>query len=296
MDKKAVLARLLSYALPYKFRAMLVVVLMLTGTAAGLVPPKFQQHLIDDVLVPHRHIALIAVILLSLIGINLLNVGITIWRGRVVAWMSNHMVYTLRGQAYDRLQALSLGYYEKRQVGSLMARVTQDVGELQDFLVQGITFFVVNTLTIVGIMAILLFKNWQLTLLVLIPIPITVLATRFIWKAMRQRFHRMWHLRSSLSASINAALSGVKVVKAFAQEAREMDRFQQKSYNLFTAGVVVQQAWQTYFPLLGFLTTRRHVHHLVLRRPAGLPQHQQQPAPRHDPGDADHVPVLHRPC
>ena len=255
VDKKAVLARLLSYALPYKFKALLVVVLMLTGTAAGLVQPKFQQHLIDDVLVPHRHMGMIAVILLSLIGINLLNVGITIWRGRVVSWMSNHMVYTIRGEAYDRLQALSLGYYEKRQVGSLMARVTQDVGELQDFLVQGITFFVVNTLTIIGILTILLIDDWRLTLLVLIPIPITVLATRYIWKMMRQRFHRMWHLRSSLSASINAALSGVKVVKAFAQESREMDRFQQKSFNLFTAGVVVQQAWQTYFPLLGFLTT-----------------------------------------
>ena len=255
VDKKAVLARLLSYALPYRFKALLVIVLMLSGTAAGLVQPKFQQHLIDDVLIPHRHMGLIAVILLSLIGINLLNVGITIWRGRVVAWMSNHMVYTIRGQAYDRLQALSLGYYEKRQVGSLMARVTQDVGELQDFLVQGITFFVVNTLTILGIMTILLVANWRLTLLVLIPIPLTVLATRLVWRSMRQRFQRLWHLRSGLSASINAALSGVKVVKAFAQEAREMDRFERKSHGLFAAGVVVQQAWQTYFPLLGFLTT-----------------------------------------
>ncbi|MBV9848161.1 MAG: ATP-binding cassette domain-containing protein [Armatimonadetes bacterium] len=255
VDKKAVLARLLSYALPYKFRALLVILLMLSGTATGLVQPKFQQHLIDDVLIPHRHVSWIALILLSLIGINLLNVGIGIWRGRVVAWMSNHMVYTIRGQAYDRLQALSLGYYEKRQVGSLMSRVTQDVGELQDFLVQGITFFVVNTLTIIGIMVILLVDNWRLTLLVLIPIPITILATRAIWKAMRQRFHRMWHLRSSLSASINAALSGVKVVKAFAQESREMQRFQDKSYGLFAAGVGVQQAWQTYFPLLGFVTT-----------------------------------------
>ena len=114
------------------------------------------------------------------------------------------MVHTIRVQAYDRLQALSLGYYDKRQTGSLMARVTQDVGELQDFLVQGITFFLVNTLIIVGILVALMVYNWQLTLLVLIPVPLTIIATRILWRMLRMRFQRLWHLRGNLSASINA--------------------------------------------------------------------------------------------
>ena len=54
-----------------------------------------------------------------------------IWRGRVAAWMSSHMVYSLRAQTYEKLQSLSLGYYDKRQTGTLVARVTQDVNELQ---------------------------------------------------------------------------------------------------------------------------------------------------------------------
>lgn len=255
VDRKAVLMRLLSYALPYKARVILVTLLMLGGTGVSLLPPILNKHLVDDVLIPHHHSSWIGLIVLALIGANILGIAVSVWRGRIVVWMSNHMVHTIRVQAYDRLQSLSLGYYDKRQTGSLMSRVTQDVGELQDFLVQGITFFLVNTLIIVGIMVALLVYNWQLTLLVLIPVPLTVIATRMIWRMLRTRWQRLWHLRGNLSASINAAISGVRVVKAFAQESREATRFRAKSRDLFEANVVVQQAWNTYFPVLSFLTT-----------------------------------------
>ena len=255
VDRKAVLMRLLSYAMPYKTRVILVTVLMLAGTAISLLPPILNKRLVDDVLIPHRHLSWIGLIVLSLIGANVLGIAVSVWRGRIVVWMSNHMVHTIRVQAYDRLQSLSLGYYDKRQTGSLMSRVTQDVGELQDFLVQGITFFLVNTLIIVGILVALMVYDWKLTLLTLIPVPLTVVATRMIWRLLRTRWQRLWHLRGNLSASINAAISGVRVVKAFAQESREATRFRAKSRALFEANVVVQQAWNTYFPVLSFLTT-----------------------------------------
>ncbi|MGI4791935.1 MAG: ABC transporter transmembrane domain-containing protein [Janthinobacterium lividum] len=255
VDRKAVLLRLLSYALPYKARVVLVTVLMLLGTGVSLLPPILNKHLVDDVLIPHHFQSWIGGIVLALIGANVLGIAINVWRGRLVVWMSNHMVHVIRVQAYDRLQSLSLGYYDKRQTGSLMSRVTQDVGELQDFLVQGITFFLVNTLIIVGILVALMVYNWQLTLLVLIPVPLTIVATRMLWQMLRTRFQRLWHLRGNLSASINAAISGVRVVKAFAQESREASRFRLKSQALFEANVVVQQAWNTYFPILSFLTT-----------------------------------------
>ena len=255
VDRKAVLMRLLSYALPYKARVAIVVALMLAGTYITLLPLLLQKQLVDDVLIPHKHPAWIGFIVLGLIAASLLGVGIGIWRSRLVVWMSNHMVHTIRLQAYDRLQSLSLSYYDKRQTGALMNRVTQDVGELQDFLVQGITFFLVNTLVIIGFLIVLLRQDWRLTLLTLIPVPLVVFATNRLWKMLRNRFHRVWHLRSGLSASINSAISGVRVVKAFAQEGREAQRFRTRSEALFTANVQVGQAWNTYFPVLSFLTT-----------------------------------------
>ncbi len=255
VDRKAVLIRLLSYALPYKARVATVVVLMLAGTYVTLLPLLLAKRLTDDVLIAHKHPNWIGLIVAGLIGSSLLGVAVAVWRGRLVSWMSNHMVHTIRTEAYNRLQALSLSYYDKRQTGSLMSRVTQDVGELQDFLVQGITFFLVNTLIILAFLIVLLIQDWRLTLLTLIPVPLVVVATNKLWKMLRGRFHRVWHLRSGLSASINSAISGVRVVKAFAQEAREATRFQSRSEALFSANVQVGQAWNTYFPVLSFLTT-----------------------------------------
>ena len=255
VDKRATLARLMRYAVPYRAQAVLVTILMLAATYLTLLPLYFQKWLTDEVLVTHQHENWIGWLVGAFIAANLAGVGLTIWRGRVAAWMSNHMVYTLRTQAYNQLQKLSLAYYDKRQTGSLLARVTQDVNELQNFLVDGIQLFLVNTLTIVGVFVILLRSNWQLTLLVLIPVPITIYLTRMIWKVLWSKLQRLWHLRSGLSGSISAALSGVRVVKAFAQESREAKSFNDKAYNLFDAGIVVEQAWATYFPIIGFITT-----------------------------------------
>jgi ATP-binding cassette subfamily B protein len=255
VDKRAVLNRLLRYTIPYRWKAVLVTLLTFAGVGASLVSPIFQKTLTDDVLVPHQHQSWIGWIVLGVVGVNILSYAFNIWRGRVAAYISNHMVFTLRTQVYKRLQEQSVAYYDKRQTGSLLTRVTQDVNELQSFMVDGIQFFFVNTLQIVGTMAILLYFNWKLTLLVLLPIPLTVVLVRWTFKKLWGTLHRLWYLRSSLGGFIASTLSGVRVVKAFAQERRETDRFTAKAESLFNAGVVVEQAWATYFPILNFITT-----------------------------------------
>jgi len=255
VDKRAVLARLLKYTIPYKWKAILVTVLTVAGVGAGLISPIFQRTLTDDVLIPHRHQSWIGWIVLGVVLVNIVSIALGIWRGRVAAYISNHMVFSLRTQVYERLQEQSIAYYDKRQTGSLMTRVTQDVNELQGFMVDGIQFFFVNTLQIVGTIAILLYFNWKLTLLVLAPLPLTIFLVRKTFRMLWGKLHRLWHLRSSLGGFISATLSGVRVVKAFAQEKREGDRFRTKAEALFNAGVVVEQAWATYFPILNFITT-----------------------------------------
>lgn len=255
VDKRAVLMRLLRYTIPYRFNAILVTLLTFAGVGLSLVQPIFQRYLTDDVLVPHKHANWVGWIVLGVIAVNVLSLVLGIWRGRIAAYISNHMVYMLRTQVFRRLQEQSVAYYDKRQTGSLMTRVTQDVNELQSFMVDGIQFFFVNTLQIVGIMVILMCFNWKLTLLVLLPIPLTVYLVRKTFRMLWGKLHRMWHLRSSLGGFISSTLSGVRVVKAFAQEDRESERFRGKAEALFSAGVVVEQAWATYFPLLNLLST-----------------------------------------
>ncbi|MBC8102492.1 MAG: ABC transporter ATP-binding protein [Cytophagales bacterium] len=261
INKTATLGRLLAYAAPLKWQAVLLVMLMFAGTAAGLVPGLIILRLTDDVLIPQtpvsrdQRLVLLGWLVVALAVSQLLTTGIGVWRGRLSAYLSGTITYRIRTQLYERLQWLGLSFYDKRQSGALMTRVTQDVNELNNFLVDGLQILVVNGLTLLGIVIVLFLQNWRLTLLVLIPIPFVILSTRTIWKFLRRRFQRLWALRSSMNAGLNSTLTGARVVKAFAQEDREITRFNRRALNLTEAQMSVEQWWATLFPLIGLIMT-----------------------------------------
>lgn len=256
IDKRATIVRMVSYGAPYKLQAGLVVALSLFGVLLSLITPILTTRLLtDQVLIPRQHEDYIWKIVVAAIVLALGGVWVTVWRGRVAAWLMTHMVYSLRTEVYNKFQTLSLSYYDKRQAGSLTARVTQDVNELRNFLVDGVQYFFVNSLQIVGILVVMLRFNPKLTLLALVPVPLTIYLTRKMWHALWRRMHRFWHLRSSLAGLVNTVFSGMRVVKAFAQEVREEERFRNKSYGLFRAELTVERSLATIFPLLAIVAT-----------------------------------------
>ncbi len=260
LNQGKTLARLFGYAAERKGEAVVLALLMIAATAAGLAPGIVVKHLTDDVLAP-RNLSITATERLSslpllvglLVGTQLFAAVLTVFRGRLSAFLSGSITLRLRTQVFDHLQQLGLSYYDKRQTGALLARVTQDVNELNNFLVDGLQFLVVNGLTIVGIVVVLLFWNPWLTLLVVLPVPLVVLATRMTWGFLRRQMERMWHLRSVMTATLNSTLAGTRVVKAFAQEDREKSQFRRRVGSLFTVNLSVEQNWATVFPLIGFL-------------------------------------------
>ena len=260
-DKRATLMRLLSYARPYAAKAALLTVLMFGGTAAGLAPGIIIKNLTDNVLAPTSPIVPTVEARASELGgwvaalffSSVLGIGLGIWRGRLAAFLSANMTLQIRKQLYQKMQKLGLSFYDKRQTGTLLNRVTQDVNELNNFMVDGLQILVVNGLTILVTIVILLRFNWKLTLLVLVPVPLAVFATTQIWKFLWRRLERMWHLRSSLAANLNSTLSGARVVKAFAQEDREISRFNKRVLSLYTANLDLENWWATLLPILGFV-------------------------------------------
>lgn len=264
INRAATLTRLLRYAAPFKWQAALMLALMLAGTIASLAPGKLVQQLTDRVMIPTGEAALVSPsvrlswlgwLVAGLIFTRILETTISVFRGRVSAYLSGSITLRLRNQVFDRLQALGMSFYDKRQTGALMTRVTQDVNELNNFLVEGLQFLVVNGLTMTGILIVMLNQNARLTLLTLLPAPLVILATHFAWKFLWKRWVRIWATRSALSAGLNSVLTGARVVKAFAQEDRERERFNRRSNNFFQAQVNAEQVSTTIFPLLGLLMT-----------------------------------------
>jgi ATP-binding cassette subfamily B protein len=260
LNKGKVLRRIMVYLRPYWKETLVVWALMIASSLLNLVPPYLNRPLMDEVLVPkHPHLTVperfswLGWLVVGLLVTQALGQVVGIVRGRLVAFLSMRLAHDLRTQLYQHLQLLSLRFFDKRQTGAVMARVNQDTQELQWTLMDGAQFFFVNILTLIGITGVLLAMNWKLTLLIFIPAPVVSFMSRFFWERMFRTWHRYWHFRQRLSAYLNDSLSGIRVVRAFAQEGQEVGRFTGHSEELYQAGALAERTWATYWPVISFI-------------------------------------------
>jgi ATP-binding cassette subfamily B protein len=254
LRKGVVVRRLLGYATPYQAKMVLLGVLMLSATSFALVPPYLTRYLVDDVLnPPHRHWDWLGRLVFALIASGLLSTGLSIWRGRLSAWLGGRVSFDMRAELYDRLQWLSLKYYDRHPTGAVISRLTQDSGGVQDFLAFGMPFLATNLLQLIGVTCVMLSLNWKLALLALLPGPIVSALTRALWRKMRDAFHRFWYRWSRFYNLVNDALGRVRVTKAFSQQRAEISRYGTRNAELMGAIVGAEQLWATVFPVVGFL-------------------------------------------
>ena len=263
LNKGRVLLRIVSYLKPYWRQTLFIWITMLVGLVIGLIPPYLTRPLMDKVLAPGPEVAgpiedrmrLLSLLVLGLLVSQVLSQAVGIWRSRAVVRLGAHLSNDLRIKLYSHLQWLSLRFFQKRSVGSLMSRVMTDTQALENVLVDGIQHLVVNLLTLVGIGVVLFVMNWKLALAVLIPMPVVIVLSRVSWKYLHSLWHRYWHYRARLSATVNDTLSGIRVVKAFAREDEEIARFRTSSAAMMGSDTQAEQTWATFFPILWFITS-----------------------------------------
>jgi ATP-binding cassette subfamily B protein len=174
-------------------------------------------------------------------------------RGRSSSFLGARVLHDVRAQVYAHLQKLSLAYYDKREVGAVMSRVQNDVGMLQNFLLDGAEDIVLSSLTILCVVIIMFTRSPVLALAVLLPVPFVIIGTNRYWRGLMKLWRRVWHQNSSLGARLADVLGGVRVVRAFAQEDREVARFLTKSGELRDATMRVEQKAAIFYPTLGFV-------------------------------------------
>ncbi|MEW6756293.1 MAG: ABC transporter transmembrane domain-containing protein, partial [Candidatus Latescibacterota bacterium] len=259
------LKRIAAFLQPYWVQAT---VLMLTAAATAgveLLPPYLIKHILDDALgpvlaePPTLSVAggarLLGWFALGLLGVRLASWSLNLVNGLVRADLSSWTGRDVRSRLYGALQFLPLRFHDKRKVGGLVSRFLNDADRLEMLLLFGIPFIVTNALTLVGILALLFYMNWVLTLYVLVPVPFIVVASLRKWDQLRRYWDR-WHAKwSRLSTHLNESINGIRVVKAFAQEAREGQRFRTRNDELREASVTAERVWMIFYTVLNFLMT-----------------------------------------
>jgi ATP-binding cassette subfamily B protein len=257
MQKGRILARVGELLAPYTRGAILLCLLTLLGVVAELVPPKLQQYMVDNILsqgaaegaagqtLPDFKTALLVVVLaLAFSRIVLSVVGVL--KGRLATAIGTGLTGTLRAEMVTKLQDLSIAYYDRHQVGSMISRVAHDSEVLHGLMHQLTGGFLLQIVQLVGVGAMLVWINPKLALFTLIPVPLVLLGSWVFWRHVYPRHYRLWDASSKQMAALSGMLSGIRVVKAFAQEPRESDRFKKASDHLSNWRLWVEQTNSTY--------------------------------------------------
>jgi ATP-binding cassette subfamily B protein len=240
--------------------------LSIAGVALSFVPPLALSQLVDHVLPSEtarnqgfnfvatpEHYRQLGMWVAIILGASFLAMICNIIRGRWVATVGSAVLHDIRTEVYDHLQKLSLAFYDKRETGAVMTRVQNDVQMLQNFLLNTPEEFTIATLTLLGVVLVMMTRSPMLTLYVLIPVPFVIFGTNRYWRGLMKLWRRVWAQNSSLGARLADSLSGVRVVRAFAQEPREVERFTRKSGEYRDAMTRVERKAASFYPLLAFI-------------------------------------------
>jgi ABC-type multidrug transport system fused ATPase/permease subunit len=227
----AKLKRLWEYLRPYWHLELITFVVMGLLAAVSVSLPIAIQYMIDT-LIPNLvaaqgsavRIQPVLLFGLFLVGIYLANVLFSWLRDYLAGYIGARIIRDLRSELFAHLERLSLKFFQDHQTGEIMSRLLSDVARIQDLLTSTLLSFLTNLLLLGAVLVYLLHTNWLLTLVAIIPVPLTIIATRRFGFTLNRLAMTMQQMLAALSARLQESLLSIKTVKAFGQEDRERQK------------------------------------------------------------------------
>lgn len=193
------------------------------------------------------------VIIVAIVSIDLFQRAMSVIQNRFSAIAGNKFTLVLKTLLYEKLQSLSLASIQRRSTGDLMGRVNNDTGEMQNFIIGTLPSLFIQATSFIAALVVLLVINPIICAFVFVPIPVTVFAVKKVWEVVQRRNIKAWILGTRTRYLLQDILNGIRVVKCFGMEEREISRF--KHSGMLSSGQNESNAklFDTIFPLLGFL-------------------------------------------
>lgn len=253
------LFRLFSVARKYLWMGVLGFVLTLATTASGLVPPALTAPLIDDILVPFQEgknpdSSMMIWYLAGLLGSSILAWALTWGQMYVLSTVSEKVSADLRSLTYSHLQKLSLEYFGGKRTGDLIARISTDTDRICYFLSVYVLDFATDVVMFVMTVVILFTMDWKLATVTLVPMPLIAFLVFRVQARLGRGFsmgNRAW---SEMTSVLADTIPGIRVVKAFAQEDREIARFQRANDRVLETNNRVNRVWSFFSAVVVLLT------------------------------------------
>lgn len=253
------LLRLWRFAKPYQGKLFLGFVLTLLGTAAGLIPPILTAPILDNVLIPYETTKQIDVSLTALYLGGLLGSGLLAWilnwmRTYILALVSERIGSDLRTTTYEHLMKLSLEYFGGKRTGDLMSRIGSGTDRICVFLSLHLLDFATDVIMLLMITVFLVRENVMLALVTLAPLPFIAYMIHLVRDKLRTGFEKIDRVWGEVTNVLADTIPGIRVVKAFAQEQREANRFHEANRHNLVVNDKLNKVWSLFSPTVSLLT------------------------------------------
>src|SRR6478609_6699942 len=185
-----------------------------------------------------------------LVGLALLKGIFQYWMRVILIGISRDIEFDLRNDLFAHLIRLSPEYYGRTRTGDIMARATNDLNAVRMMLGPGVMYWFETSLTLALAIAVMAFNDWRLTFFAVLPAPVVSVAVILFGRAIHERFEAIQAMFSDISSRVQENLSGVRMIRAFVQEAAELRRFEELNQNYITQNLRLVRISGLFQPLL----------------------------------------------
>ena len=245
-------ARLLHYVVPYWRRGVAAIIAMIMGALTTLAVPWIIRNIIDDVLAAKNLVAL-NWIALGILVLFFLRGVFSYLQGYLMSYIANRVIIDIRNEVYARVQRLSLRFFDTRKTGSLMSRLTNDIGALQTAIVDNFVNIVKESVILIGSLVGMVILHWRLTLLCIIIVPLVSITIKYFGRKLKKSGHMMQERIADVTSHLQETIGGIRVVKSFFREDYEIARFRQINQASFGAAMKAARQSSQLSPIVEFI-------------------------------------------
>ena len=249
-DLSGTLKKLLAYLKPYHFKICMVMVFAVCSTIFNILGPKVLAKATDKLSegimakvantggIDFNYIVKILLILIVLYAASSLFSYIMSW---IISGVSQDAAFSLRKDISEKMNRLPLSYFDKHTSGDILSRVTNDIDTIAQSLNQSLSTLISNVVTLVGIFIMMLTISWQMTLIAVVVLPVSMILMRLVMKHSQKYFTQQQNSLGDVNGHIEEMYGGHQVVKAFNGEEKSVEQFEQYNESLYTS------AWKSQF-------------------------------------------------
>jgi ATP-binding cassette subfamily B protein len=238
---------------PYRGRATLTVIALVLGTAASLAPPLLARAAIDDAIEPGNYDKLVLIVVIYCASVGIVWV-MTYAQTFLVGWVGQRALADLRIRIFTHLQTLPIGFYESRPAGVLISRMTNDVEALDSLVTDSVVTLFQSGLTLLGTIGILLYLDVNLALITFCILPLVLAGSLWFRIISAGAFRRTRETISAITSYLQETLSGIRVVRSFAQEPVHEAQFAALNADNADANMTTVKLNAAYFPSVEMLS------------------------------------------